>query len=102
MIAKLRGKVWIDQDEYQWVKIEAEAVGTLSFGLGMVKINPGASLRFEQTRVNDEVWLPASASIRVDGRAALFVGIHSEIDMAFRDYRKFQAESQLLTSEDSK
>lgn len=102
MIAKMRGKVWIDQSEYQWVKIEAEAVGALSFGLGMVKINPGASLRFEQTRVNDEVWLPASASIRVDGRAALFVGIHSEIDMAFRDYRKFQAESQLLTGEDPK
>jgi len=102
MIAKMRGKVWIDQSEYQWVKIEAEATGTLSFGFGMVRINPGATVHFEQARVNDEVWLPASASIRVDGRAALFVGIHSEIEMRFRDYRKFQAESQLLTGEEQK
>jgi len=100
LIAKMRGKVWIDQGEYQWVKIEAQAIGTLSYGFGLLKINPGATVRFEQTRVNDEVWLPASASIKVDGRAALFVGIHSEIDMRFRDYRKFQAESQLLTGEE--
>lgn len=102
LIAKMRGKIWIDQGEYQWVKIEAQAIGTLSFGLGVVKIYPGATVQFEQARVNDEVWLPASASIRVDGRAALFVGIHSEIEMHFRDYRKFQAESQLLTGDEEK
>lgn len=102
LIAKMRGTVWIDQGEYQWVKIDAQAIGTLSFGLGLVKIYPGATVHFEQTRVNDEVWLPASASIRVDGRAALFVGIHTEIDMKFRDYRKFQAESQLLTGDQDK
>jgi hypothetical protein len=100
LIAKMRGKIWVDQSEYQWVRIEAQAVGTLSYGFGLLRINPGATVRFEQTRVNDEVWLPASASIKVDGRAALFMGIHSEIDLHFRDYRKFQAESQLLTGEE--
>jgi hypothetical protein len=99
LIAKMRGKVWIDQGEYQWVKIEAQAVGTLSYGLGLLRINPGATVRFEQARVNDEVWLPASASIHVDGHAALFVGIHEEIDMRFHDYRKFQAESRMLTGD---
>jgi hypothetical protein len=96
LIANMRGKVWIDQGEYQWVKVEAQAVGKLSYGFGMLKINPGATVQFEQTRVNDEVWLPAHASIRVDGRAALLVPIHDQIDMQFRDYRKFQAESQLV------
>jgi hypothetical protein len=96
LIGKMRGKIWIDQGEYQWVRIEAQAIGTLSYGFGLLRINPGATVTFEQTRVNDEVWLPASASIRVDGHAALFMGIHSEVDVKFRDYRKFQAESQLL------
>ena len=98
LIAKMRGKIWIDQGEYQWVKIEAQAIGTLSYGLGLIKLNPGSTVHFEQTRVNDEVWLPASASIKVDGRAALFVGIHDEIDLRFHDYRKFQAESQMVTA----
>ena len=96
LIAKMRGKVWIDQSEYQWVKIEAQATGTVSYGFGMLKVDPGAALEFEQTRVNDEVWLPAHATIRVNGHAALLVPIHDEIDMQFRDYHKFQAESQLI------
>lgn len=95
-IASMRGKVWIDQAEYQWVKVEAQATGKISYGFGMLKVNPGATVQFEQTRVNDEVWLPAHASIRVDGRAALLVPIHDQIEMQFRDYRKFQAESQFI------
>ena len=102
LIAKMRGKVWIDQAEYQWVKIEAVATGKLSYGFGLLKIDPGASVEFEQTRVNDEVWLPAHASIRLDGRAGLLFGIHDEIDMQFRDYRKFQAQSQLILGAEAK
>ena len=96
LIAKMRGKIWIEQGEYQWVRVVAEATGTLSYGFGMLRIDPGATVTFEQTRVNDEVWLPAKASIRVNGRAALLVPIHDEVDMQFRDYRKFQAESQMV------
>ena len=92
----MRGKIWIDQAEYQWVKVEAQATGTLSYGFGLLRIDPGATVTFEQTRVNDEVWLPARATIRVNGHAALLVPIHDEIEMQFRDYRKFQAESKIV------
>lgn len=96
LIQSMRGKVWIDQGEYQWVKVEAQATGKLSYGLGMLKINPGATVTFEQARVNDEIWLPAHASIRFNGRAALLVPLRDEIDLQFRDYKKFQAESQIV------
>lgn len=95
-ILNMRGKVWIDQAEYQWVKVEAQATGKLSYGFGMLKIDPGATVTFEQARVNDEIWLPAHASIRFNGRAALLVPIRDEIDMQFRDYKKFQADSQIV------
>jgi hypothetical protein len=96
LIRNMRGKIWIDQGEYQWVKVEAEATGKLSYGFGMLKLDPGATVTFEQARVNDEIWLPARASIRFNGKAALFVPIRDEIDMQFRDYRKFQAESTII------
>jgi hypothetical protein len=51
---------------------------------------------FEQARVNDEIWLPARASIRFNGHAALLVPIRDEIDMQFRDYKKFQAETKII------
>ncbi|HEX5431103.1 MAG TPA: hypothetical protein VFW83_04000, partial [Bryobacteraceae bacterium] len=55
-----------------------------------------AIVQFEQTRVNDEVWLPASATIRADGRVALFKHIRSELDLRFQNYRKFEADSHLV------
>ena len=55
LITKLHGRVWIDKTEYQWVKVEAEAADTVSFGLGLLRIEPGAMVHFEQTRINDEV-----------------------------------------------
>jgi hypothetical protein len=96
IVEKLRGKIWIDQAEYQWVKVEADAIGAISFGFGLLKIEPGAAIKFEQTRVNDEVWLPASASIKGDARVALLKHFRNELDMRFQDYKKFQADSQLL------
>lgn len=99
LIQNMRGKIWIDQGEYQWVKVEAQATGKLSYGFGMLKIYPGATITFEQTRVNDEVWLPAHAMLRLNGRAALLVPIRDEIDMQFRDYRKFQAESKIVAAQ---
>ncbi len=96
VIEHLRGKIWIDQADYQWVKVEAEATGAISFGFGLLKIEPGAALRFEQTRVNDEVWLPASASIQAAARVALLKHIRSEVDMRFQGYKKFQTDSQLV------
>jgi hypothetical protein len=101
VVAKMRGKIWIDEGEYQWVKVQAEVAEPLSFGLGLLKILPGATLQFEQTRVNDEVWLPASASIKVNARAAFFRE-HGELDMRFQDYRKFQAKSEFFVDTDSK
>ncbi len=98
IITKMRGKIWIDESEYQWVKVEAEVLDKLSFGLKMVQIEPGATVHFEQTRVNDEIWLPASAQIHADARLALFKKMHSEVDIVFRDYKKFQADSHLVAA----
>ena len=58
VLAKIRGKIWISKSGYQWVKLEAQTTATVSFGLFLARLNPGARLVMEQTRVNDEIWLP--------------------------------------------
>jgi hypothetical protein len=93
VVTKMRGTVWIDKSDYQWVKVQAEAIGTLSFGLGLLRIGPGSIVEFEQTRVNDEIWLPASGKFKVNGRVALLKSLHSEVELRFQDYKKFQAQS---------
>lgn len=96
VLAKVRGKVWIEKSEYQWVKAEAEVLDTLSFGMAILRLAPGGSLKFEQTRVNDEVWLPAHMMIRADARLAYVKKVRAEIVVNYRDYKKFQAESRIV------
>lgn len=96
IITRMRGRIWIDEAEYQWVKVDAQAIEKLSFGFKLVQVEPGATIRFEQTRVNDEIWLPASVQIHANARVAYLKHLHNELDLTFKDYRKFQATSRIV------
>ena len=96
ILAHLRGKIWVDQTDYQWVKAEVEVIDPISFGLGLLKLAAGAVLNFEQVRVNEEVWLPARVSIRADARLAYLRKLRAELDITYRDYQKFQADSRIV------
>jgi hypothetical protein len=99
LLKKVRGRLWIDQAEYQWVKADIETLDTLSMGFSLVRIARGMHLSFEQTRVNDEVWLPSLFSMRGDARVGLLLKMHGDVEITYRDYRKFQADSRVVTDE---
>jgi hypothetical protein len=99
ILSKIRAKLWIDQAEYQWVKVDAEAIDTLSFGLALFRIAPGGKLHFEQVRVNDEVWLPSIFSASGDARIGYLVKVRGQVDVSYRDYRKFQADSHIIADQ---
>ena len=96
ILAHLRGKIWVDQADYQWVKAQVEVIDLISFGLGLLRLAPGSILNFEQVRVNEEVWLPARISVRADARLAYLRKLHEELDITYRDYKKFQADSRVV------
>jgi hypothetical protein len=92
-LLKIRGRIWIDKAEYQWVRLEAETTGTISYGVFLARLDPGAKLVFEQTRVNDEVWLPRREWMRGSGRIGLLKKLAMEEEITWTNYRKFQAQS---------
>jgi hypothetical protein len=102
VLSKIRAKFWIDQAEYQWVKVDAEVIDTLSFGLGLFRIAPGGKLHFEQTRINDEVWLPSQLSASADTRVGYLKKINGDITVTYRDYKKFQTDSRIVSDDDEK
>ncbi len=100
ILTKFKGRLWIDKHDYQWVKVEAQTIAPVSFGWVLAKLQPGARLSFEQKRVNDEVWLPVRAFTRLEARLALFKNMRAEMDVSWKDYRKFQADSRVLSAEE--
>ncbi|MBI1353889.1 MAG: hypothetical protein GC160_06045 [Acidobacteria bacterium] len=95
-LQKIRGRAWISQDDYNWVRAEVETIDNASFGGFIVKLKEGAKLDFTQSYVNDEVWLPTSFRLRFEAKLVLLKGLRREIDVRWSDFRKFQAESTLI------
>jgi hypothetical protein len=94
--AKVRATIWIEQDAYHWVKVDADVLNTISVDFGLLRIAPGSSMHFEQTRVNDEIWLPSSMLVRFQARLALLKVLRGEYDIRYSGYRKFQSDSKII------
>ena len=95
-LPKFHGRVWIDKSDLQLAKMDVEALDTVSWGLFLARFHKGSRLMLEQTRVNDEVWLPLHVAIKVDVRLALVKGINLDDDQTFSDYKKFRTSSKIV------
>lgn len=95
-LSKIVGRVWIDQAEDELVKIDCQVTDTISFGLFLARLHKGTRVVYEQTRVNDEVWLPVHAAIHVDVRLALMKEFDQDIDIIDRDYKKFRTGTRII------
>ena len=96
LLSKLHGRVWIDKGDLQLAKMDIETLDTVSFGWVLARIHSGTHVMFEQTRVNDEVWLPRNINFKVDARVALFKGYKIDGEVTFRDYKKFRTSSKIV------
>ena len=98
LFPKFHGTLWIDKADYQWVKTEAEVTGNISWGLFLARLDKGARLNIEMTRVNAEVWLPRHIAANVSARLALVKKYRIESDTTYSNYRKFQVDSRVVSA----
>ena len=103
LLTKFKGRMWIDKREAQLVKLDMTAIDTLTFGFIVARIHKGTHVVLEQTKINDEVWLPKHVAVHVDVRVALFKNISEDVDVTYRDYKKFRADTKItLVGEESR
>jgi hypothetical protein len=95
-LPKFRFRAWIDKREAEWKKLDIQCIDTVSFGLVLARLHKGSRIIIEQTRVNDEVWLPQHMAVKVDARVALLKGFNLEQDTTYRDYKKFRADTKIV------
>ena len=94
---KVKMRFWIDRQDYQAVKAEIETLDTISWGGILARLAKGDRLTFEMARVNDEVWLPKAIRITGSARVLLVKGFRGEIEIGYSNYKKFTAESRVVS-----
>jgi hypothetical protein len=95
MMRHFAGKVWVSESEYEVVRLEAEAIETASFGLGLLaRVHKGSKAAFERRKVNGEQWLPARATYTGSARVMLVKVMRIGGMVEFSDYRKFSVQTE--------
>lgn len=68
------GSIWVDEAEREVLRVEATALDSISFGLGLIaRLSKGTTARLERARVADGVWMPTLLEFSGEGRAMLFL-----------------------------
>ncbi len=98
-LLKIKGEIWIDKAEYQWVKLDAETIDTISFGWFLARLSAGSKLEFEQARVNGQIWLPKREYVRATARLGLIKKFAIEQELTWSDFHKFQADSKVVATQ---
>jgi hypothetical protein len=97
MLLKLRGQMWIDKATYQWARVEAETTATISWGVFLARLNPGAKMIFDQTEINSELWLPKRLQLAGSGRIGLIKRLAQEVEIEWSNYKKFSVDSKIVS-----
>jgi hypothetical protein len=87
-------RAWVSENDHELVKLEAEAIDDLKFGLGVLaRLHKGARLSFLRRKVNGEVWLPAVVSYNGSARVGLLVTLRRSGTSEFSGYRKYSVDT---------
>lgn len=100
VLKKLRGRLWIDAADHQWVKADTEVIDTLSFGLFLVRIQKGTRLVFEQ-RQERGVWVPSLIRLGGSAKVGMLKNLHLEQDVRFSNYRQFSTDAKMVPASET-
>ncbi len=87
VLTGMKGRLWIDKARYHWVKVQAEVMSPVAFGLFIAKVKPGTSFELEQAPVGD-VWLPKTFIETVNATVLGFYGMRTREEEHYSDYHQ--------------
>lgn len=88
VLTKVRATMWVSREDYGWVQADIETLDNISW-MAIFRLNEGAQIRFEQRRVDDEVWIIERWHVRLRARIALVYRLDAEWIGTYSNFRRF-------------
>jgi hypothetical protein len=94
IMQKFIGTAWISEADRELVRLQVEAIDTVSIGMGLLaRVHKGTRASFQRRKVNGEVWLPASFDYSASARVMLLKTFRVGGTSEFSGYRKFTVDT---------
>ena len=92
---KLQGTIWINEADRQVVHLEATFNDNFRMIGGILAtVQKGSTFRFDQSKVNGEIWLPTGAEGTVAARLLLLKKLRQHFRERDYDYQRFKVDAQ--------
>ena len=95
IVNKLAGTIWVDEAAQQIARLEARLTDSYKIGGGVLaSIGASTAFSFDQEKIDDDVWLPASMEANVSARVLLLAKFNRSVERRYSDYKKYQVDSK--------
>ncbi len=88
MFRAMKGRLWIDKKDLQWVKADAVAMEDVSFGFFIARLARGSHILLEQQKLPDGAWVPKDIQARASARLFVFFNHNFEENISYSEYHK--------------
>lgn len=86
MLSKVDGKLWVDKQDFGWIKGDGQVTQSFSMGLFVARVQRGSQVLLEQTCVGDGVWVPKRIEVRASARILLLKSLEVDRILIYSDY----------------
>lgn len=97
VLTGMQGKLWIEKNTFQWVKVEAQVIHAVSIEGFLARVEPGTSFELEKMPVAHDIWLPKHFVMKSRAKILFFFGNNKQEDDTYFDYQQ-AAQAETATS----
>jgi len=87
MLSKVEGKLWVDKQDFGWIKVDGQVTQSFSMGLFVARVQRGSRIILEQKSVGDGVWVPKRLEVRASARILFLKSLDIERILSYSDYQ---------------
>ena len=84
---KVEGKIWVDKQNFGWMKVDGEITQSFSMGLFIARVQSGSHVILEQTSVGDSFWVPKRVEVIASATIFFFKTLDIDRILTYSDYR---------------
>jgi hypothetical protein len=88
VLTGMEGRLWVDKNSFQWVKVEAHVIHPVTIEGFMAQVQPGTRFELEKAPVEGDIWLTTHYSMKASAKVLFLVPHHSQEDDIYSNYHR--------------
>jgi hypothetical protein len=95
VLTGMQGRLWVDQESLQWVKVEADVIHPVSIEGFLARVEPGTRFELSRAPAPDGHWLPTHFSVRSKAEILGIINHKGHQDQTWSDYKKAPPDAKI-------